>query len=308
MNVLGYDCNDNISRPKRVRALPVPIVQVSCGGAHTVCRDANGQVYAFGSSDEGAMGRDGQDYTGDLRVTGFYPSKHASFLTPVDNEDNCIVKVRSGTLTTLFLTIHGNLYETGCYRDYLDKKLCMPKPPDDTSVQVNVFPYGVNRKPTHLYQICGKVVDMACGTWMNAAILEDCTLLTWGIGTMGELGRPVADKFMEEATSVYDEELLGKHFLKPLPVLIPSPFSKKMVAVSVACGSGHLVVVAREDGSIDSTVYASGLNSTGQLGLGDRINRKLLTPVRIELMIVSIVYTSDHFIAQIFAFAAAFVH
>jgi regulator of chromosome condensation len=291
MNSLGYDTLDNVCRPKRIRSIATPIVQVSCGSAHTVLRDANGRVYAFGSSDQGAMGRDGEDYTGDLIVTGFHPSKHASFLTPVDNEDNCIVKIKCGTLTTLCLTIHGNLYEMGCFRDYEDKMLRMPSPPDDTSVQRTKLPYGMNRKPTHLYQICGKVVDMACGTFMNAAILEDGTLLTWGVGTMGELGRPVVDKIMDKGTGVYDEELLGKNFLNPLPVLIPAPFSKKMVAVSVACGVGHLVVVAREVGSIDSTVYASGLNETGQLGLGDTIQRKVLTPVGIESVIVSFVDT-----------------
>jgi hypothetical protein len=94
MHVLGYDTLDNVCRPKWVRSITAPIVQVSCGSAHTVLRDANGRVYAFGSSDEGAMGRDGDDYTGDLIVTGFHPSKHASFLTPVDNEDNCIVNVK----------------------------------------------------------------------------------------------------------------------------------------------------------------------------------------------------------------------
>jgi regulator of chromosome condensation len=308
MNSLGYQLENNVSRPKRVRALPVPIVQIASGSCHTVTRDANGHVYAFGSSDEGAMGRSGEDYTGDLRVTGFIPSKHASFLTPIDKEDNCIVKIKCGTLTTLFLTIHGNLYEAGCYRDYKDTKLRVPKPPDDTSVEEKEFPYGVHQTPAHLYQIRGKVVDMACGTYMNAAILEDGTLLTWGVGTMGELGRPVADEFMEVVTGVYDAELLGKQFLRPLPVTIPAQFSKKMVAISVACGSGHLVVVAREAGSIDSTVYASGLNTNGQLGLGDTIDRKVLTPVCIESMIASIVYINDHSLAQFFAFVAAFLH
>jgi alpha-tubulin suppressor-like RCC1 family protein len=279
MNVLGYESFDNVLRPKRVMALTVGVVQISCGSAHTVVLDANGRVFAFGSSDEGAMGRPGGDYTGDLQVKGFIPSKHAKNSTPVENEDDCIIKVVCGTIQTLCLSIHGNLYEMGCFRDYEDRKLRDPKPPDDVTVdpQGKKFPFGVLWRPTHLYQIPGKVKDMASGTHMNVAILEDGTVVTWGVGTTGELARPVPDQFSDKITGHYDTDILREHFLKPLPV--PFPMNKKLAVISVACGVGHLMVVAREPGAIESTVYGSGLNGDGQLGLGDLVSRKALTPV-----------------------------
>jgi len=43
------------------------------------------------------------------------------------------------------------------------------------------------------------------------------------------------------------------------------------------------MVVVREVGCLESTVYGSCLNKFGQLGLGDFEDRKVLTPVRIAL-------------------------
>jgi alpha-tubulin suppressor-like RCC1 family protein len=116
---------------------------------------------------------------------------------------------------------------------------------------------------------------------MNVAILGDGTVVTWGIGTRGELARPVPDQFFDKLTGHYDVHLLRDHFLKPLPV----PFSTKLNVINVACGVGHLMVVARKPGAIESIVYASGLNGDGQLGLGDRADRKALTPVRMTVFI-----------------------
>ena len=285
MNVLGYEHDDNVTRPKRVKCLTAPIVQIACGSTHTVGLDVNGRVYAFGSTDEGALGRPGKEYTGDLQVRGFIPSKHARFPTPVQNEDDCIIKVVCGTVLTLCLSINGNLYEMGCYRDYDDENLRDQKPPDDATVDPKgkTFPFGSLWRPTHLWQMPGKVKDMACGAHMNAAILEDGTLVTWGIGTKGELARHVPDRFSDKSTGHYDVDSLKLHFLKPLPV--PFPRNKQLAVISVACGVGHLKVVAREPGRIESTVYGSGLNGDGQLGLGDQVDREVLTPVSCDTSI-----------------------
>lgn len=68
-------------------------------------------------------------------------------------------------------------------------------------------------------------------------------------------------------------------FLKPQPVRWAGnlPFPKKII-VSVACGSRHLLVAARDhDGSPYG--YSAGLNRDGQLGHGDFVERHELTRI-----------------------------
>lgn len=260
-----------------------PPVKIHCGSTHNVVLGLHGHAYTFGNSDQGQLGRDGGDIDGNLQVTGFVPSKHAivktSLPADLENEDGCIIKAVGGNLQTLFLTIHGNVYTVGGIRDYDDKLLCEPRPPDDGIMPDDKkWPRGSNRKPTHLYEMPGKVKDISSGTLMSAALLNDGTVVTWGTGTRGELGRPVPSE-IKGPDGKFHVESLRETFLKPHPVHFAGSPSK-MSVISFACGSGHLMVVAREEGSIETTVYGTGLNKEGQLGLGDFEDRKILTPVR----------------------------
>lgn len=64
-------------------------------------------------------------------------------------------------------------------------------------------------------------------------------------------------------------DIIKEHFLKPKPVLWQSNPTLKRTVISVGIGSVHLVVVARDPGTLMGKVYTSGLNSFGQLGQGD---------------------------------------
>ena len=81
----------------------------------------------------------------------------------------------------------------------------------------------------------------------------------------------------------YDLDFVRDKFLNPSAVRFAGAVSKKTV-LFVACGSYHLLVVAREPNQFQSTLYASGLNQYGQLGLGvdekgKGVDRHELTPV-----------------------------
>ena len=237
--------------------------------------DIDGKVYTFGGQDEGAMGRDGDDYEGDLQVRGFIPSTP----TPVSNEDGCIVKVEGGYAKSLALSIHGNLYAFGCHQDYQEKKI--REPPVDTTVadeKGKKFPFGFNATPVQV-SIPVPVVDMATGAFGNAAIGEDGNVYTWGVGTKGELGRPLSRDHIRDQDPNSEGRYYVDFIIKEMiqPAIVPAIRGK--VAISVACGQGHLMVVVREPGHLESTVYGSGLNKDGQLGLGDTRDRKILTPV-----------------------------
>lgn len=275
LTALGYD--QNTTRPKLVRSFDLKICKVSAGSTYTIMSDIDGKVYTFGGSDEGAMGREGKDYDGDLQVRGFIPSTP----TPVPNEDSCIVKVVGGYSKSLALSIHGNLYVFGSQRDY--QETYIREPPADVTVadkKGKKFPFGFNSTPEQV-SMPVSVVDMATGGFGNAAIGDDGNLYTWGVGTMGELGRPLSRSHIRDqdpnSERPYDAyvEFIIKEMMKP--TIVPAIHGK--VAISVACGQGHLMVVVREPGHLESTVYGSGLNKDGQLGLGETKDRKVLTPV-----------------------------
>ena len=274
MCALGYDFSTIV--PRAVRNLDhLKPVKISCGSTFNQVIDIDGKVYSFGGQDEGGLGREG-DEDEVVRVRGFIPATSC----PVENEDDCIIDVVGGAAKSLYRSLHNNVYTSGCFRSYDDKKL-REKPHNATEPDKNgkTFPFGFNMFPIHLAEMPpGQVTEMACGTSANACIVGG-KLVTWGVGTRGELGRPLpVESICNTETGEYYTDILREHFLKP--TIVPSLMNK--VAISVACGLGHLVVVVRDAGSLESTVFSSGLNKDGQLGLGDFKERKTLTPVRIR--------------------------
>ena len=61
-----------------------------------------------------------------------------------------------------------------------------------------------------------------------------------------------------------EDDKIMRNFLTPQ--CVPFPYSKKEV-LSLACGSNHLLVLARDRDDGSKTLYGSGLNTWGQLGL-----------------------------------------
>ena len=83
-----------------------------------------------------------------------------------------------------------------------------------------------------------KVVAVACGQDMSAAVTAVGRLLTWGSGSWGRLGS-------------------GEEEDCPTPTLVPT-FGK---VTGVACGEAFCVATTEEGG-----VFSWGSNSKGQLG------------------------------------------
>ena len=89
-------------------------IQVAAGGMHSVALTQDGKPFTFGCQDDGQLGRlvvgseddNARAATTPTEVTGFYSENG-------ENEDGAIVQVAAGDANTLFLTISGNVYETG---------------------------------------------------------------------------------------------------------------------------------------------------------------------------------------------------
>lgn len=164
--------------PQLIGGLGYEVRQVAAGGVHSVAVKANGRAYTWGAPDDGALGRDVSSDEGlnndddDYKSVKPFPVKKLMTLSG-ENHDNQVVAVAAGDSHTLFLSASGEVFSTGMYKDADSGKFCDIASP-------NASPDGVNKFPVHVFQMPQKVRYIASGGGINAAILEDETMVTWG--------------------------------------------------------------------------------------------------------------------------------
>lgn len=110
---------------------------------------------------------------------------------------------------------------------------------------------------------------MQCGSCFNLARTNDGRVFSWGLGEMGQLGRPV-EKEMKDANGEYKVAMVYKQHLQPGLVALgkePLPPVK-----SIGCGSYHSLLALGTNGYL----YTCGLNNYGQLGIGGTDNHSEL--------------------------------
>ena len=249
------------------------------------------------------------------KVSGFLPSRSSPTYPTVSEyaprTDEAIVDIATGDCQTLALSTTGNVYMFGTYRDKEGKLFRDATPPDETRIQqekliedriterfleVNgntadmreeaefkrnkLAPRGKQLWPVHVYRLPRKAKAIDCGTSFNAALLIDGTMVTWGLGECGELGRKGVPDLRNNETKEYNISGIQDCHLKPLEPMFDGPKLQRMVE-SVSCGAYHIMVVAKDNVNGVNTlrVYTSGLNNYGQLGHGDYDDRDILTRV-----------------------------
>lgn len=141
---------------------------VAGGGLHSLALTEAGKVFTFGVNDDNALGR------------GVIDVEKLHLVEPITKgirkEDyNQIVAIDSGDSHSLFLSIKGNVYQCGMYKDVDSGKF------RDVPIGSSESPKGNNTYPT-LVDLPGPVRDIEAGEAFNAAILEDGELYTWGMG------------------------------------------------------------------------------------------------------------------------------
>ncbi|CAG9330535.1 unnamed protein product [Blepharisma stoltei] len=107
--------------------------------------------------------------------------------------------------------------------------------------------------PMMIYNIEGKVIDIACGKQHTIALLEDGSVLGWGRNHKQQFGL-----FLESDNKTAKQVIY-------LPTEVNGSSDKKIV--KIAAGDYFSLYVA-ETRTGEEEVYATGLNSRGQLGLG----------------------------------------
>lgn len=296
------------------------INQIAAGGLHNVALDENGGVYTWGCEDEGSLGVLNPNEDGFLPsvVKGFHPSQYgpngtdglldaSGRLLPFEQRPEAnVVQVYAGNTQSLALCSKGNVYSFGSLKDNEGRNFRELPPQDDARPQISPkdmakvengdenlaylqAPRGKNNHPVHVTQLKQRATALSCGENCNVAVLEDHSIVTWGINLQGEMSRPTC-----ELTKETDNQLVIKEHLTPHPVQWAGPALKRTV-VQVSCGGWHLLVASRE-GNNQLSVYSSGLNNYGQLGHGmcqsenglveDTKNREKLTKVGVVTVVV----------------------
>jgi Regulator of chromosome condensation (RCC1) repeat len=294
------DEKEPVNAPFIKKGFPIPnnmFRAISAGGMHSVVLSIDGDAYTWGNTDDGALGRDfiSRDDAETEPRNNFVAPEHAPGIvtgfTTVDGkkEDGTIVQAVAGDNHILFLTLAGNVYQCGMYKDMDSGKFC------DENNKGNVI--GGNPKPVHVHQITSRVKAIFTLASFNAALLEDDSIVTWGFGCKGELARSANMTTKDPKDGLYDLtkaffydltsgkpriDIVKKHFLRPqAPIWSDSQIRPKKIVIAVATGAFHLLVAAREpDQGLKSRLYSSGLNNYGQLGHGDiYVDRHELTLV-----------------------------
>lgn len=120
----GVDGDDALSvlRPRIVHFLRDKQVRLlACGGIHSVAVGNDGRVWTWGCNDDGALGRPtgpvdsedlGKGMKGDENFPALVGCGPGGAL-----EGQQVVQVSCGDSQTLCLTVDGNVYGWGCYKD-----------------------------------------------------------------------------------------------------------------------------------------------------------------------------------------------
>lgn len=228
---LGPDVMER-TKPGKVD-IPATVVQVCCGGMHTVCVTKDGEVYTFGCNDEGALGRKTEDED-DCSVPGKVTLNHK------------VVQVSAGDSHTAALTDEGKVFIWGTFRD--------------ANGSIGLTPEGkISQTPVELLEK-EVIVKVSSGVDHLVCLTLEGDIYTVGNAQQGQLGR-LAECFSERGGRKGIEALLtpAKVYFKKRHTKYSDIWTGQYVTYCEVKGTGE--------------IFAWGLNNYYQLGFADMKNR-----------------------------------
>nr|CCA21326.1 regulator of chromosome condensation (RCC1)like protein putative [Albugo laibachii Nc14] len=256
-----------------------PIIHIACGAKHSVALTSAGEVYSWGSGEDGRLGH------GEMRDRNV-PRKIMALLrhrieyvscggshTAVVSDQNLVFtfgRGRNGRLGLGDTKCHDTPQEVptwGFRKQRIIKVVCGWNFTIALSLEGRVFSWGKQSEGQCGLGFCdqdelspclieklldNRIVDVACGYTHSLALTSQHEVLSWGLGEYGQLGRGIVYQPSPESI---DQSLFACEGGHPQRIY---------------CGAFHSIITA---GS--KILYAWGLNSYGACGLGHTLNRDI---------------------------------
>ena len=279
--------NGNILFPRNISELnDKNIVEISCGNEHTLALDEDGDVYSWGSTSDGVLGR---EIKGEEKGLGIgKPGKITFFI----KNDIKIRHISSGSIHNLCLDDKSNLYSWGCSKGgqlgFDEKELAAIYKQNNTNAKMknqskneidndNNFCLKEPKLIKSLKDI--DIIKISSGEAHNAALSKDGECYVWGLSSNGQLGLG----FCEDCFP-YGEGLQKSRVFTPTVI---KEFDKNHINIKkVFCGKTFTVFLSQKE-DLDS----SGINDLNQCGIDNKevenINlcNDIVTPIKIEMFI-----------------------
>ncbi|KAH6619299.1 regulator of chromosome condensation 1/beta-lactamase-inhibitor protein II, partial [Chaetomium sp. MPI-SDFR-AT-0129] len=217
------------------------VVQIACGGMHTVALTRDNEIVTWGVNDNCALGRNMvwegglRDIDGDPEEEGeLNPLEATPTPIPADSfpPETKFVQVSAGDSCSFALTDTGDVYGWGTFKNAEGKEK---------------FGYDEHRRaiqmqaaPTQIHKL-RNITQLACGANHALALDANGIVWTWGCTEQNQLGRRTS----------------GRHATDPLT---PGAVNIRDIKV-MACGDYHCLAVDKK-----GQVWAWGLNSFGEAG------------------------------------------
>jgi regulator of chromosome condensation len=176
------------------------IIQVCSLSIANAALSVDGSVYTWGCEENNALGRDNLVLQGNVVI----PGEVTGFVSKTDGmiEDGTIVQIAAGEQAIYYLSKRGNLYMSGTYACHKEGMFGEPIDMDGNVLGTTPSPAHV-RTPLRVE----RVVSSPCSNFA-VAILSNHSIVTWGFGEGGELGR---SRDMTERDQ-YGTCILGRDF------------------------------------------------------------------------------------------------
>lgn len=203
-------------------------IAIACGASHTVAlmSDASGSIYGTGLNTNGQLG---------LANTAS-PKTSLSATTKMQIPTTVVPRAIScGSLYTLVLMTNGTIYGTGL----------------NGNGQLGTTDLTQQTTPTLMVNTSGLLAyEVACGATHSIVLMNDASGSIYGTGlnTSGQLG---LGNLTQQTSLSATSKMINTTGLIPM---------------EIACGTSHTIVLMND---ASGTIYGTGLNTNGQLGLGN---------------------------------------
>ena len=287
----GFDILDNnkiIKYPKNIMELnDKSINEISCGNEHTLALTEDGDVYSWGSTSDGVLGREIKGYEKALGIGK--PGKIPFFI----KNDIKIRHISSGSIHNLCLDFKSNLYSWGCSKGgqlgldekelaIIYKQNCLnnsnSKEKDKSKSEIENDNNFCLKEPKLIKSLKDiDIIKISSGEAHNAALSIDGKCYVWGLGSNGQLGLG----FCEDCFPYGEGMKKTREFV---PTIVKEFDKKNENIIKVFCGKTFTIFLNKKH-----ELYSTGINDLNQCGIDNKLVENInlcndiVTPIKIEM-------------------------